>query len=206
MNDAPTVADLSAGETVTDDTARDRSTSLRQRSPTRANVTGDTLTLIELRPPARLMGRTSGSVTSTYTAGTGVWQRRRGAIVDVNTLRAGVIFDPGLELQRDLHHRHQRQRRHRTGVTGSKAMTGAAVNDAPANAVRRRPPWDEDTDLVFTVGRTIGVVATSDVDPGHERVTLSATNGTVTLSGIVDPDASRSATARATPSRRPTAS
>ena len=39
---------------------------------------------------------TSGAVTSTYNAGTGVWTAC-GALADVNTLLAGVIFDPAAE-------------------------------------------------------------------------------------------------------------
>src|SRR5207247_10573261 len=38
---------------------------------------------------------TSGAVTSTYNAGTGVWSAS-GAVADVNTLLAGVSFTPTL--------------------------------------------------------------------------------------------------------------
>ena len=78
---------------------------------------------------------TSGAVTSTYVPGTGVWTAS-GPIADVNTLLAGVTFTPGLRLQRELHDRDQRQRGVAAAVTGSKAVTGTPVNDAPGRPQR----------------------------------------------------------------------
>ena len=58
-----------------------------------ANVTV-TLTLSNTAAGSLNTG-TSGAVTSTYNAGTGVWTAS-GAIADVNTLLAGVTFTPAL--------------------------------------------------------------------------------------------------------------
>ena len=78
-----------------------------------ANVTA-TLTL-SAPAAGSLNTATSGAVTSTYQCQeTGLWTAS-GAIANVNTLLAGVDVYSGAELQQQLYHRHQRQRRRSAG-------------------------------------------------------------------------------------------
>ena len=59
-----------------------------------------TLTLSSAAAGALSTG-TSGAVTSTYNAATGVWSAS-GALADVNTLLAGVNFNPAANFNADL--------------------------------------------------------------------------------------------------------
>ena len=64
------------------------------------------------------------------------------------------------------------------------AITVTAVDDAPVNTVPAAQTVAEDTSLVFSAG-TGNLIAISDVDAGAGamQVTLTGTNGTVTLAG-----------------------
>ncbi len=105
INDAPMATNLSAGETYTEDTALDL-TDIVVSDVDSANVTV-TLTLSD--PAAgSLNTATSGAVTSTYNAATGLWTAS-GAVADVNTLLAGLTFTSGSGLQQRLHDCHQRR-------------------------------------------------------------------------------------------------
>jgi hypothetical protein len=66
--------------------------------------------------------------------------------------------------------------------TDSVAVTVTAVNDAPVNTVPGAQTIAEDSPLTFTGATAISI---SDVDAGSAavQVTLTATNGTLTLSG-----------------------
>ena len=75
-----------------------------------ANVTA-TLTLSNAAAGA-LTTATSGAVTSTYNAGTGVWTAS-GAIADVNALLAGVTFTPALNFNANFTIATSRLRRDR---------------------------------------------------------------------------------------------
>src|SRR2546427_683491 len=92
VNDAPTATNLSAGESYTEDTALNL-TDIVVSDVDSANITA-TLTLSNVAAGS-LSTATSGAVTSTYNAGTGVWSAS-GAIADVNALLAGVSFTPTL--------------------------------------------------------------------------------------------------------------
>ena len=92
VNDAPTATNLSAAETYTEDTALNL-TDIVVSDVDSANVTA-TLTLSNVAAGSLNTG-TSGAVTSTYNAGTGVWTAN-GAIANVNTLLAGLTFTPAL--------------------------------------------------------------------------------------------------------------
>ena len=72
----------------------------------------------------------SGTVTSTYIVGTGVWSAS-GAIADVNALLAGVNFIPTLNYNASFTIATSVTDLASTPITGSKAVTGTAVNDAP---------------------------------------------------------------------------
>jgi Domain of unknown function (DUF4347) len=92
VNDAPTASNLSAAETYTEDTALNL-INIVASDVDSANLTA-TLTLSNTAAGS-LSTATSGAVTSTYNAGTGVWTAS-GALADVNTLLAGVTFNPAL--------------------------------------------------------------------------------------------------------------
>src|SRR5439155_891007 len=68
--------------------------------------------------------------------------------------------------------------------TDSVAITVNAVNDAPVNSVPAAQSTNEDTSLVFSSGNG-NHISISDVDggAGSEQVTLTGTNGAITLSG-----------------------
>src|SRR4029079_18048530 len=72
---------------------------------------------------------TSGPVTSTYVPGTGTWTAS-GPIPDVNVLLAGVSFVPFPNFNANLAIATSVSDGS-LSVTGSKALTGTAVNDAP---------------------------------------------------------------------------
>ena len=91
-NVAPTATNLSAAQTYTEDTALNL-TDIVVSDVDSANVTA-TLTLSNTAAGSLDTG-TSGAVTSTYNAGTGVWSAS-GALADVNTLLAGLTFTPAL--------------------------------------------------------------------------------------------------------------
>ena len=93
QNDAPTATNLNAGETYTEDTPLNL-TDIVVTDVDSANVTV-TLNTYQILPQERLSTGTSGAVTSTFAGG--VWTAS-GAIADVNTLLAGVTFNPALKL------------------------------------------------------------------------------------------------------------
>ena len=90
VNDPPTATNLSAGESYTEDTPLNL-IDIVVSDVDSATVTV-TLTLSNVSAGS-LSTATSGAVTSTYNAGTGVWTAA-GPIADVNTLLAGVTFVP----------------------------------------------------------------------------------------------------------------
>src|SRR5207244_4378789 len=85
VNDAPTATILSAAETYPEDPALNL-LAIVASDVDSANITA-TLTLSNVAAGS-LTTATSGAVTSTYNAGTGVWSAS-GAIADVNALLAG---------------------------------------------------------------------------------------------------------------------
>jgi hypothetical protein len=70
------------------------------------------------------------------------------------------------------------------GDTDAVAITVGAVNDAPVNTVPGPQSTNEDTPLVFASANGNAIsVADIDVDSSYMQVALTATNGTLTLSG-----------------------
>lgn len=69
------------------------------------------------------------------------------------------------------------------GGTGNDVVLSAA-NDAPVNSVPGAQASAEDTNLVFSTGN-LNAISVSDVDAGASpvQVSLSATNGTLSLAG-----------------------
>ena len=90
-----------------------------------------TATLTLSNPAAgSLSTATSGAVTSTYIAGTGVWTAS-GAIADVNALLAGVTFTPAANFNGNFSIATSVSDGVAPAITGTKAFTGTAVNAAP---------------------------------------------------------------------------
>src|SRR6185295_2448440 len=144
VNDAPTATNLSAAESYTEDTALNL-IDIVVSDVDSANVTA-TLTLSDVAAGSLSTG-TSGAVTSTYNAGTGVWTAS-GAIADVNTLLAGVTFNPALNYNSNFTIATSVSDGVAPAVTGVKAMTGTAVNDAPtATNLSAAESYTEDTAL-----------------------------------------------------------
>jgi len=178
VNDAPTATNLSAAEPYTEDTSLNL-TDIVVSDVDSANVTV-TLTLSDITAGS-LNTATSGSVTSTYNSATGVWTAS-GALADVNVLLASLTLTPALNYNSNFTIATSVDDGVAPAVTGAKNMTGTAVNDAPLNSVPGSQSTPQDTPLEF--GASNGnLISIGDVDAGNSQmeVTLTATNGTVTL-------------------------
>ena len=127
VNDAPSATNLGTAETYTEDTPLNL-TDIVVSDLDSTDVTV-TLTLSDAAA-GNLNTGTSGTVTSTYNAGTGVWSAS-GAIADVNTLLAGLTFTPSLNYNSDFTIATSVDDGVAPAITGTKNMTGTAVNDAP---------------------------------------------------------------------------
>jgi len=110
---------------------------------------------------------TSGAVTSTYDAGTGVWTAS-GAIADVNTLLAGVVFTPAANSSASFTIATSVSDGEAPAVSGNKQVTGVAVNDAPtATNLSAAETYAEDTPLNLTD------IIVSDIDSATATATLT---------------------------------
>ena len=127
-NNAPTATNLSTAETYTEDTALNL-TDIVISDVDSATVTA-TLTLSNAAAGS-LNTATSGAVTSTYNAGTGVWTAS-GAIANVNSLLAGLTFTPAANFNGSFTIATSVSDGS-LAVTGSKALSGTPVNDAPSD-------------------------------------------------------------------------
>lgn len=170
VNDAPGATNLSAAESYTEDTSLNL-IDIVVSDVDSANVTA-TLTLSN--PSAgSLSTATSGAVTSTYVAGTGVWSAS-GAIANVNVLLAGVTFVPASNFNASFTIATSVSDGVAAAITGSKAMTGIAVNDPPsASNLSAAETYTEDTSL-----NLVDIVA-SDVDSASITATLTVSNPAV---------------------------
>ncbi len=182
VNDAPTATNLSAAETYTEDMPLNLADIVvSDLDSTDVTVT---LTLSDIAA-GTLNTATSGSVTSTYDAATGIWSAS-GAIADVNTLLAGLTFNPALNYNSDFTIATSVDDGVAPAVTGTKNVTGTAVNDAPtATNLSAAETYTEDAPL------DLADIVVSDVDSTDVTVTLTlsdiaagtlntATSGSVT--------------------------
>jgi hypothetical protein len=179
-NTAPTATNLNAGQGYTEDTPL-ALTAIVISDVDSATVTA-TLTLSDVTAGS-LNTATSGTVTSTFAAG--VWSAS-GAIADVNALLAGLTFTPTLNYNSSFTIVTSISDGVAAPLTGSKSMTGIAVNDAPTAAnLNAGQGYTEDTPLALTA------IVISDVDSATVTATLTlsdvasgslntATSGTVT--------------------------
>ncbi|MCK9622405.1 MAG: DUF4347 domain-containing protein, partial [Methylobacter sp.] len=125
VNDAPTATNLSAAQSYSEDTPL-ALTAIVISDVDSASVTA-TLTLSDVAAGSLNTG-TSGAVTSTFAAG--VWSAS-GALADVNALLAGLTFTPALNVNSNFSIATSVSDGIAPALTGSKAITGTAVNDAP---------------------------------------------------------------------------
>src|SRR5688572_21115816 len=147
VNDAPAVNNLNADETYTEDTPLNL-TDIVVSDVDSANVTV-TVTLSDAAAGSLNTG-TSGSVTSSYNAGTGSWSAS-GAIADVNTLLAGLTFTPALDYNSDFTIATNVDDGAGGTTNGVKAMTGIPVNEGPtASNLSAAETYTEDTPLDLT--------------------------------------------------------
>ncbi len=134
INDAPTATNLSAAETYTEDTMLN----LIDIVVSDVDSASVTVTLTLSSPGVgSLSTGTSGTVTSTYNAATGVWTAS-GAIANVNTLLAGVSFTPTANFNGNFTITTSVSDG-ALSVNGSKVMTATAINDAPVLDASRTP-------------------------------------------------------------------
>ena len=139
VDSPPTATNLSAAETYTEDTP------LNLTDIVVSDVDSPAVTAaLTLSNPAAgsLNTATSGAVTSTYNAATGVWSVS-GAIADVNILLAGLTFTPAPNFNGNFTIATSVSDGVAAAITGSKAVTGIAVNDRPrprTSAPPRRTP------------------------------------------------------------------
>ena len=178
VNDAPTATNLSAPETYTEDTPLNL-TDIVVSDVDSANVTV-TLTLSNAAAGSLNTG-TSGAVTSTYNAGTGVWTAS-GTIADVNTLLAGLTFTPTVNFNGNFTIATSVSDGVAAPVTGSKAMTGTPVNDAPV-AVDDAVAGNEDNDIT-------GNVLSNDTDVDNASLTAILVSGPAHGSLVFNADGS----------------
>lgn len=178
---SPSATNLSAAETYTEDV------SLNLIDIVASDTDGGSLTAtLTLSNPAvgSLSTATSGAVTSTYNAGTGVWTAS-GAIADVNTLLAGVIFTPTANGSSSFTIATS-VTDGGTSVTGTKTVTGVAVNDAPsATNLSAAETYTEDStlnliDIVITDVDSSSVTATLTLSTPAAGSLSTATSGAVT--------------------------
>jgi|GEM_PF-683351 len=185
INDAPTSATLNTPETYTEDTALNLTDIvISDVDVVASNVYTATLTLSNIAAGS-LSTATSGAVTSTYNAGTGVWSAS-GSKADVNALLAGVTFNPALNFNSNFNIATSISDGIAAAVTGTKAFTGVAVNDAPTLDNTQSPTLtaiNEDVLDASNTGNTVAsIVVTAsiiDVDtPAPKAIAVSAVDNT----------------------------
>lgn len=171
VNDAPAATGLNTAEGYSEDTIKNLSNIVTSD----VDSTSVTATLTLSNPAAgSLTTGTSGSVTSTYTAATGVWTAS-GLTADVNSQLAAVQFIPALNFNANFTIATSVSDGVAPAVTGTKSMTGTAVNDAPTISAIADRTVNEDTAtgaIPFTIG---------DVETAAGSLTVSVTLSNPTL-------------------------
>jgi hypothetical protein len=151
----PTATNLSAAETYVEDSPLN----LTDIVVSDVDSTSVTATLTLSAPAAGSLNiGTSGAVTSTYNAATGVWTAS-GAIADVNTLLAGLTFTPTLNYTDSFTITTSVSDGAAAAVTGAKTVTGTAVNDMPVRTAGTLTPINVNEDSVNSSAVTLGLGA-----------------------------------------------
>ena len=127
VHDAPTAVNLNSPETYTEDTPLNL-IDITVSDPDGGNVTA-TLTLSN--PAAGVLSTaTSGGITATYDADTGIW-RASGPVHSVNSLLAQATFIPAPESFENFSITVRVDDGITTPLTGVKPITGMPVGDTP---------------------------------------------------------------------------
>ncbi|MCK1434963.1 tandem-95 repeat protein [Bradyrhizobium sp. 15] len=180
VNDAPIATNLSAPETYTEDTA------LNLSDIVITDIDSSTITAtLTLSNPAAgaLSTTTSGAVTSTYAGG--VWTAS-GATADVNALLAGVKFIPAANFNGNFSIATTVSDG-TASVTGAKAFTGVAVNDAPV-AIADALAATEDSAITFTRAQLLG--NDTDIDNSNAQLSISSVTSATGGSAVLNSDGS----------------
>lgn len=167
VNDAPTASNLSAAQSYTEDTPLNL-TDIVTADVDHANLS---VTLTLSNPAAgALTTATSGSVTSAYNAGTGVWTAS-GPIANVNALLVGVSYVPAADFDGNFSIATRVSDGVAAALTGSKPITGSGVNDAPtATNLSTAESYTEDAP------RDLANIVVADVDSATVSATLTLSN------------------------------
>src|SRR5205814_853334 len=132
----------------------------------------------------------------TFTTGDGtadVTMVFTGTVASINAALAGVTFAPTADVNGSAAMPVSSDDLGHTGTGGAPAdpdtinATVNAVNDAPVHSVPAAQSTNDDTTLVFSAANG-NAISLADLDvnegTGLVRVTLTATNGALTLSGL----------------------
>lgn len=160
VNDPPTATNLSAAESYTEDT------SLNLIDIVTSDIDEDSLTVtltLSDSGMGSLSTATSGAVTSTYDSGTGVWTAA-GAIADINTLLAGVVFTPTANRNVSFTIATSVSDGIEAAITGTKLFTGTAVNDAPVLDTAKSPVLSSVDENAGAPSGAVGTLISSLVD------------------------------------------
>ncbi|MEO5332347.1 MAG: tandem-95 repeat protein, partial [Magnetococcus sp. YQC-5] len=167
VNNPPTATNLNAAEAFTEDAPAFKLTGIVISDVDSPTVTA-TLTLSN-KAAGSLSTATSGGVTSQFD-GT-VWSAS-GALADVNTLLAGVLFTPSANWDKNFTMATSISDGVASAVTGSKNVTVTPVNDAPtATNLNAAEVLTEDAPAFKLTGIVI-----SDVDSPTVTATLTLSN------------------------------
>jgi VCBS repeat-containing protein len=143
-------------------------------------VTSGTLTLSGTAGLAFSTGDGTADATMTFT----------GTIAAINTALDGLVYDPVDTFEGDVTLAITTNDLGQTGTGGAQqdmdtvTITVTAINDPPVNALPAAQTVAEDGTLTLSTGGT-NAISISDPDAGSAtvQVQLTATNGTMTLSG-----------------------
>lgn len=134
----------------------------------------------------------SGTNGLTFTSGDGTADgimTFTGTLADINSALDGLVFTPAADFNGATGLQLVTNDLGNTGSGGPQTdtdtvnITVSAVNDAPSNSVPGPQNTIEDTPLTFSAGGG-NQISIADVDAGMVQVTLTATNGTLTLNGV----------------------
>ncbi len=195
-NDAPTATNMGVTVLYIEDTLLDL-TDITISDVDSPNVTA-ILTLSDAGAGA-LSVATSGSVTSTFVPGTGVWMAS-GAIVDVNTLLRGVTFTPTVNYDSPFSIATSVGDGVAAPITGMITVNSSSVNDAPAftSFVGPVTSGDEDSEITITfenlavqgdeadVDGTVDAFVVKSVQSGSLNIGTSAGTATAWIAGSND--------------------
>src|SRR5436309_2641204 len=114
-----------------------------------------------------------------------------GTLTNINAALAGLSFAPTGNFNGSANLTITSDDQGNTGSGGARtdtdsvAITVNAVNDAPVNTVPGPQSTNEDTSVVFSTGNGNAIsVADLDAGSGAVKISLSSTNGTLTLSQV----------------------